>query len=238
MRHVGVREFKDRGTRCSTPASRWWSNAVAARSGPASPSRLWTRRWRRRPTSRPRSRRSGSAPGWVRTSWSPPSSGKRDGPRRRRQRTGGRTPARGRALLTHPDPAWYTTVGATDGVRHEIGKRAAALVRAGRLTRDGGVDLAGRAPRLFAAAVAVVPRTAYAPLEGEARTDRGSARLVAGGAGPRARRGQLGRGSPLLRHRRAGLEHAGAAGASRPAASRPRAAGTVPCFADAPDTTP
>lgn len=56
-----------------------------------------------------------------------------------------------------------------DDVRHEIGKRAAALVRAGRLTRDEGVGLAGRALRLFVAAVAVAPRTAYAPLEGEAR---------------------------------------------------------------------
>jgi predicted nucleic acid-binding protein len=73
--------------------------------------------------------------------------------------------ARGRALLRHPDIAWFATEEIRSEVHHEVVRRIAILAQRQQLTTEEATLLAQRTLQLFDDAVRIIPQSVYIPLQ-------------------------------------------------------------------------
>jgi predicted nucleic acid-binding protein len=77
--------------------------------------------------------------------------------------------ARGRALLSHPDVRWFTTVEIQGEVRHEVVRRIRILADRQQLPAEQAITLTQRALLLFEETVSVIPQGVYTPFADLAR---------------------------------------------------------------------
>lgn len=72
--------------------------------------------------------------------------------------------ARGRALLAHPELAWFTTEEIASAVHHEVCRRVGVLTEEQGIAPGTAATIGAETVRLFDTAVRIVPRATYTPL--------------------------------------------------------------------------